>query len=52
MEKSLIINARSETIENKKSFANLNRCVFISDGYYEWKKKWKIKEPILSLCSK
>ena len=27
---SLIINARSETIDVKKSFANLNRCVFIS----------------------
>ena len=42
---SLIINARSETIEVKKSFANLNRCVFISDGYYEWKRSGKFKTP-------
>ena len=42
---ALIINARSETIEIKKSFANLNRCVFISDGYYEWKRSGKLKTP-------
>ena len=42
---SLIINARSETIEIKKSFASLNRCVFISDGYYEWKRNGKLKTP-------
>ena len=43
--KSLIINARSETMEIKKSFASLNRCVFISDGYYEWKSRGKLKTP-------
>ena len=43
--KSLIINARSETMEIKKSFASLNRCVFISDGYYEWKRIGKLKIP-------
>ena len=43
--KSLIINARSETMEIKKSFASLNRCVFISDGYYEWKRSGKLKTP-------
>ena len=42
---SLIINARSETIDTKKSFASLNRCVFISDGYYEWKRSGKLKTP-------
>ena len=42
---SLIINARSETIDIKKSFASLNRCVFISDGYYEWKRSGKLKTP-------
>ena len=42
---SLIINARSETIDVKKSFSNLNRCVFISDGYYEWKQSGKLKTP-------
>ena len=42
---SLIINARSETIDVKKSFVSLNRCVFISDGYYEWKRIGKFKTP-------
>ncbi len=42
---SLIINARSETIDIKKSFVSLNRCVFISDGYYEWKRSGKLKTP-------
>ena len=43
--KSLIINARSETMKIKKSFVSLNRCVFISDGYYEWKRSGKLKTP-------
>ena len=42
---SLIINARSETMEIKKTFAGLNRCVFISDGYFEWKRSGKLKTP-------
>ena len=42
---SLIINARSETIEIKKSFTGLNRCVFISDGYYEWMRSGGLKIP-------
>ena len=32
-----IINARSETIDKKKAFQNLHRCVFVANGYYEWK---------------
>ena len=39
-----IINARSETILKKPSFRNLvysNRCVIISDGYFEWSKNSK-----------
>ena len=38
---SKMINARTETITTKPSFKNLipkNRCVVLSDGYYEWKK--------------
>ena len=37
---SKMINARIETITTKPSYRNLiyqNRCVVISDGYYEWK---------------
>ena len=34
--KSVIINARNETLREKKTFCNLQRCVFAPDGYYEW----------------
>ncbi len=36
---SKMINARSETLLNKPSFktlVDLNRCVVITDGYFEW----------------
>ena len=36
---SRLINARSETLSEKSSFQTLlqsNRCVIITDGYYEW----------------
>lgn len=36
---SIIINARNEEVETKKSFKNLidhERCVVICSGYYEW----------------
>tara|TARA_B100000408_G_scaffold40587_1_gene30932 strand:+ start:548 stop:1024 length:477 start_codon:yes stop_codon:yes gene_type:complete len=36
-----MINARSESLLEKPSFQNLvhqNRCVVITDGYFEWKK--------------
>lgn len=38
----IMFNARSETIDTKKSFHNLLRggksCIFAVDGYYEWTK--------------
>ena len=43
-----MINARSETVEEKPAYRNLvsrNRCVVISDGYYEWKKEGGGKQP-------
>ena len=43
-----MINARSETILEKISYKNLvhtNRCIVISDGYYEWKRYGNIKKP-------
>jgi putative SOS response-associated peptidase YedK len=45
---SMFINARSETITEKRSFSNLidaNRCVVIADGYYEWQKINSRKQP-------
>lgn len=43
-----MINARSETIFEKPSFQNLihqNRCVIITDGYYEWKNSGSHSQP-------
>ncbi|PGT91569.1 MULTISPECIES: SOS response-associated peptidase [Bacillaceae] len=43
-----MINARSETIEQKVSFKNpfrQKRCLIISDGFYEWKKTESGKQP-------
>ena len=34
-----LINARYETINEKPSFKNMKRCVFIMDGWYEWKRE-------------
>jgi putative SOS response-associated peptidase YedK len=43
-----MINARSETIQEKPSFQNLinqNRCVVITDGYYEWNRRQDRSQP-------
>ena len=43
-----MINARSETVTTKASFKNLiskNRCIVLSDGYYEWKQSGSRKVP-------
>ncbi len=45
---SKLINARIETIDKKTSFKGLlnqNRCIIISDGYYEWKKSNEVSQP-------
>tara|TARA_A100001015_G_C14876503_1_gene666579 strand:- start:110 stop:808 length:699 start_codon:yes stop_codon:yes gene_type:complete len=45
---SKMINARSETVTTKPSFKNLipkNRCIVLSDGYYEWKQDGGRKAP-------
>ena len=50
--KTIIINARNETFRYKKTFCNLDRCVFIADGYYEWKRKKGVKEPFYHYLEK
>ncbi|MFC0274658.1 SOS response-associated peptidase [Metabacillus herbersteinensis] len=43
-----MINARGETIDEKASFKNSfrsKRCLVLSDGFYEWKKDEKGKQP-------
>ena len=43
-----LINARYETIHEKPSFKDAKRCVFIMDGWYEWKRyfDWKRRETV------
>ena len=40
-----LINARSETLHEKPSFRNTERCIFIADGYYEWMRTNTSKTP-------
>tara|TARA_B100001175_G_C19398210_1_gene584883 strand:- start:92 stop:676 length:585 start_codon:yes stop_codon:yes gene_type:complete len=41
-----IINVRVETLNEKPSFDEARRCIFIMDGWYEWKRwfDWKRRE--------
>lgn len=43
-----MINARGETVDEKASFKHAfkqKRCLILTDGFYEWKKEGKQKQP-------
>jgi putative SOS response-associated peptidase YedK len=45
---SRMINARSETLEEKPSFRNAfkaRRCLILADGFYEWQRSGTAKTP-------
>ena len=45
-----LINARAETVDTKPSFRDsfsLHRCLIPADGYFEWKRHGKAKQPYL-----
>ncbi len=44
------INVRSDSVATKPSFRSAfkkRRCLVLADGYYEWRKEGKIKQPYL-----
>jgi putative SOS response-associated peptidase YedK len=44
-----MINARSETVAEKRSFRyafKKHRCLVVADGFYEWKKEERRRQPV------
>lgn len=47
---SRMVNARAETVTTKPSFRHAferNRCLVLADGFYEWQKQGRTKQPML-----
>jgi len=47
-ERKPIINARAETLESRASFSESfqrRRCLILADGFYEWRRAGKAKQP-------
>ena len=42
---NLIINARLETLKNKRFYSDFKRCVFVANGFIEWKRHKGNKNP-------
>ena len=38
LKNKMLINARLESINKNFFYSNYERCIFIADGYFEWKK--------------
>ena len=38
---TLLINARIETLNEKKLYKNMHKCIILANGFYEWKNKEK-----------
>ena len=48
--KALLINARADTVATKPAFRTAfkkRRCLILADGYYEWKRVGKTRQPYL-----
>ena len=45
LKNKMLINARLESINNSSFYSDYNKCVFIADGYFEWKKNKAGKVP-------
>lgn len=46
----LLVNARGETLDTKPAFTaafKRRRCIFVADGFYEWRRQGNDKSPFL-----